>query len=288
VHSEGIWPFPPLRDYADAAGIPLIVTVHNLEHVVAARSGRARVLAHFLRRLEGRTYSRADLLVCMSANDKDYMRRRMGVSPDHIVVVPNGATPPEIDSDPEALRSMLGLKGPVVLFMGKLDYRPNAEALEFLLEGVLPRIRKDLPRATLVVVGSPEPPRMPPGALAVGGVPSVWPYVLSSDVCVAPLLSGSGTRLKVLEYMAAGRPVVSTAIGVEGLEVEAGRDLVLAETPGDFAGEVVRLLRDPSEAAALARRGRDLVDRLYRWDAIAQRYEEELSQYLGTRRWTRE
>jgi glycosyltransferase involved in cell wall biosynthesis len=280
IHSEGIWPFPAVRRYAVGAHVPVVVTIHNLEHRVAQRSGRAACAARVLYLLERAAYSRADLLVCMSEVDRDYVVQTMGIGTAQVIVVPNGASPPDSGPD-DTDATVLDVGGPVVLFMGKLDYRPNAQALRFLLDGVYPVVSESVPEVVFVVVGAPKPTTLPRGVLAVGRVPSVWPYLLAADVCVAPLQSGSGTRLKILEYLAAGRPVVSTSVGIEGLDVTSGRDLLVADELQLFAQAVVRLLRNPDEARALGVAGRRLVERQYRWDDIARRYADELRSRFG-------
>ncbi len=284
VHSEGIWPFPAVRDFARRAGASLVVTIHNLEHVVAGRSNRGLLATRALRRLEEATYRQADLLVCMSDTDRRYLQRDMRIAGVEIVVVPNGTALPE-RHEHEGPRPLLhGISGPYILFMGKLDYRPNADALRFFLDEVHPLVRRSVPDAVLVVVGSPRPSGLPAGVVAVGAVPSVWPYLSLAHVCVAPLLSGSGTRLKILEYMAAGRAVVSTTIGIEGLDVVPGRDVLVADDAVSFGRAVLRLLESPEEAFRIGTNGRQLVQRRYLWGGIGRRYADYLKERFGSRR----
>lgn len=282
VHSEGIWPFPAVRDFARRTGAPVVVTVHNVEHVVAKRCGRSIVAVRILRWFEQATYRRADLLVCMSDVDRTVVQD-IGVSGVEVVVVPNGASIPGEELVAGAEPAM-EVAGPLILFMGKLDYRPNVDALRFLLDDVYPLVRQSVPETVLAVVGSPAPSALPEGVVAVGKVRSVWPYLAAADVCVAPLRSGSGTRLKILEYLAAGRPVVSTSVGVEGLDVTVGRDLLVADESSSFAEAIVRLLRNPAEADSLGAAGRRLVEQRYRWDAIARQYGDWLRTRFGSGR----
>jgi glycosyltransferase involved in cell wall biosynthesis len=282
VHSEGIWPFPSVHDFARRTGVPVVVTIHNVEHVVAKRCNRSPLVVRFLRRLEQATYDRADLLVCMSEVDRSVVQG-MGVSGVEVVVVPNGATIPAEEPAGGAGQA-IEAAGPVILFMGKLDYRPNVEALRFLLDEVYPLVRQTVPEAVLAVVGAPAPRGLPEGVVALGGVRSVWPYLAAADVCVAPLMSGSGTRLKILEYLAAGRPVVSTSIGIEGLDVAAGRDLLVADESSSFAAAIVRLLRSPADARSLGAAGRRLVEQRYRWDVIAREYGDRVRARFGSGR----
>jgi len=107
----------------------------------------------------------------------------------------------------------------------------------------------------------------------------VAPYLKRASVCVAPIFSGSGTRLKILEYLAAGRPVVATPKAAEGLAVEHGRHLLLADGTA-FAEALVRLARDRGYAEALAQAGRELVATRYSWDASRQRWRQLLARWL--------
>ncbi|MBN1287799.1 MAG: glycosyltransferase, partial [Anaerolineae bacterium] len=107
-----------------------------------------------------------------------------------------------------------------------------------------------------------------PGVTLTGWVPAVEPYLHAAAVYVTPLRMGSGTRFKVLQAMAAGAPVVSTSLGAEGITVTAGRDILLADTPADFAESVNGLLDHPARRAGLAEAARDLVRRRYDWSVI--------------------
>jgi GT2 family glycosyltransferase/glycosyltransferase involved in cell wall biosynthesis len=147
-----------------------------------------------------------------------------------------------------------------LLFLGSFRHLPNVEALEWFLREVFPRIRKDEPRARLVIVGSDPPPRHslrdPEAIEMVGFVEDVREPLMRYSLFVCPILAGSGVRVKLLEAFAAGIPVVSTRLGAEGLADKDGEVCALADDPEVFAAHVVHLLRHPEEAEALARRAR--------------------------------
>ncbi len=150
-----------------------------------------------------------------------------------------------------------------LLFLGSFRHLPNVEALQWFLEEVFPRVRKDEPRARLVIVGSDPPPRHslrdPEAIEMIGFVEDVREPLMRYSVFVCPILAGSGVRVKLLEAFAAGIPVVSTRLGAEGLADKDGEICALADDPADFAGHVVRLLRHPEEAEAMALRAREEV-----------------------------
>jgi GT2 family glycosyltransferase len=147
-----------------------------------------------------------------------------------------------------------------LLFLGSFRHLPNVEALQWFLLEVFPRIRKEEPRARLVIVGSDPPPRHSlrdaEAIEMIGFVEDVREPLMRYSLFVCPILAGSGVRVKLLEAFAAGIPVVSTRMGAEGLAEKDGEICALADDPEAFAGHVVRLLRFPEEAEALARRAR--------------------------------
>jgi glycosyltransferase involved in cell wall biosynthesis len=147
-----------------------------------------------------------------------------------------------------------------LLFLGSFRHMPNVEALQWFLQEVFPRIRKEEPRARLVIVGSDPPPRHSlresEAIEMIGFVEDVREPLMRYSVFVCPILAGSGVRVKLLEAFAAGIPVVSTRMGAEGLADKDGDICALADDPGAFAAHVVHLLRHPQEAESLARRAR--------------------------------
>jgi GT2 family glycosyltransferase/glycosyltransferase involved in cell wall biosynthesis len=147
-----------------------------------------------------------------------------------------------------------------LLFLGSFRHLPNVEALQWFLQEVFPIIRKDEPRARLVIVGSDPPPRHslrdPEAIEMIGFVEDVREPLMRYSVFICPILAGSGVRVKLLEAFAAGIPVVSTRLGAEGLADKDGEICALADDPAAFAARVIHLLRHPEEAEALARRAR--------------------------------
>ena len=173
------------------------------------------------------------------------------------------------DSDPRP-RTMV--------FNGVLDYRPNLDAALFLVEGILPRIRKRFPDTVLTVVGRGKPADLKrleqQGVIATGEVPDIRPFVQSAAVEVVPIRMGGGTRFKVVEGLAMAKPIVSTTLGCEGIDVEHGRHLLVADTAAAFADAVVGLFDDPAAGRALGLAGRELVESRYSWSNAGVLLEE--------------
>jgi glycosyltransferase involved in cell wall biosynthesis len=159
-----------------------------------------------------------------------------------------------------------------VLFLGAFLHKPNVDAVEWFGDAVLPLLRRDVPDVTFRCIGR-NPPRsvvamgQRPGVQVLGFVPDLHEELARADVGVVPLLSGGGVKLKTLELLAAGRAVVTTPIGVEGIDARDGEHLLVARTAEEFAARVTRLLTDDQLRRRLAARGRELVFRDHQWEA---------------------
>lgn len=239
----------------------LVLDAHNVEAEIVERLAESaprwqrkglRWQAGRIRELERELARNLDLVLTCSEKDAQAFRE-MGAR--RVRVVPN-AIPP--------LSPPLVAHRRDVVFVGSLDWRPNADAAVLLAKEIWPRCRALLPGARLVIVGRNPPLHVQAlGAHDVhvmGSVPSVQPYLDGAFATAIPLHAGSGTRIKILEAWAAGVPVVASRIAAEGLPYTDGKDLMLAEEPGEFARALVRLWRDRPLAEELARAGRKTVE----------------------------
>jgi len=160
-----------------------------------------------------------------------------------------------------------------IVCTGNLSYFPNIDGIAWFVGEILPLIRREIPGVKLYIVGKDPPKKvrnLASGDIFVTGfVPDIRAEYLASAAAVAPIRFGAGTLNKVLEPMALGIPVVSTSIGAEGLPFEAGRHLMIADTPGAFAAAVVSVLRDGALRERLSRNGSETVRSSYGWDVIA-------------------
>ena len=174
---------------------------------------------------------------------------------------------------------------PRLLLSASLNYPPNADGAIWFAREVFPLVRSEVPGVRFDVVG-----REPGGEVRALGrldgvdvhadVPDMRPWLEGCRVAVVPLRQGTGTRLKALEALAAGRPLVGTTIGLEGLDLVDGVHAVMADDPATMAAGIVQLLTDDAAAGRLAAAGRALVDERYRWDAIAARFAAQLREWL--------
>lgn len=220
-----------------------------------------------LRRFECEICRAVDLVVAVSDADKQLLLQHRGA---RIHVVPNGINVDHYRPPASLLRERWQL-----VFSGKMDYRPNVDAMEWFCAEVLPRVRKRLPQARLCIVGRNPQARIL--ALAdehtqvTGWVESVQPYLHAAALYIVPLRMGSGTRLKILQALASGCTVVSTSIGAAGLHGEALAALQLADTAEDFAEAVVALLQDDAARAETGLSAQASVRKHYDWSALLPR-----------------
>lgn len=232
---------------------------------------------------ERRSLAWFDAHSAVSEGDAAYFRRYARGAP--VAVVPNGVDAAAITVRPDPAGS------PTLLYVGSMDYQPNAAAVLEFVRGSWPLIRQAAPDSRLLVVGRNPPSEVQrlaqePGIVVTGTVPDVRPYYEQAHALVVPLRSGGGTRLKILEALAAGAPVVSTAVGAEGLDLTPGRDFLLADTAQELAAQSLRLLADPALRAALATQGRQTVIERYDWSEIGGRllhvYETAIARRRGS------
>jgi glycosyltransferase involved in cell wall biosynthesis len=176
-----------------------------------------------------------------------------------------------------------------LVFVGSMDYHANIDAALYFAREIWPHLRQRRPDLRFVIVGSRPTPEIlalgrQDGILVTGTVDSVEPYYDAALVAVVPLRVGSGTRLKVLEAMAAGVPVISTSLGAEGLAVTNGKHLILADTPAEFTSAIVRVAGDDAEWRQIATAGREMAASRYDWSGIATslyEYYEEIVRVRG-------
>lgn len=232
----------------------------------------ARIQQRPVRRYEERAAASVAGVLAVSADDAAWFRR---VAPGRVSLVPNG-----VDTTRIQPRAGVGAGGPV-LFVGSMDYGANADGARVLVEEIAPRLRH--PGARIALVGALPPAELRAAAKAApvpvevtGRVDEIGPWFAGSRLLAVPLRMGGGTRLKILEAMAHGLPVVTTSIGCAGIDVEHERDIVVADDPADFARWVDRLLEDDGLAAAIGSRGRATVRREHDWSAIGDALEAAL------------
>ena len=259
---------------------PVLISAHNVESQILAlraRYSRTPIAKAFfwlqewkMHRFERQSLCQASGVASVGANDFEVMRS-WGVK--SISLVPNGVDLPAYSANQDAEHA------DEILLLGSLDWYPNADSLNYFIQKIFPIVRERRPEAKLRVVGRRPAQSLKkrcskiPGVEFVGEVEHVNDHLARATVVVVPLRIGGGSRLKILEALAAGKAVVSTSIGAEGLELVSGEHLIIADSPSEFATSVERLLASSEERHRLSAQGRLLVEQRYGWPEIAKRLE---------------
>jgi glycosyltransferase involved in cell wall biosynthesis len=222
-----------------------------------------------LKRYEGDICRQFEVLLAVSQEDKVALEEAAGQSLDFTVI------PIAIDAD-EVAQVDRHEQADHILHIGTMFWPPNIDGILWFLNEVLPLIRAQRPNIVFDVVGAKPPPEIVAfgqngsGVNVTGYVDDPAPYLKNAGVMVVPLRAGGGMRVKILNALAQGLPMVSTTIGCEGIDVEADRHLLVADTPAEFAQATLRLLEDKQFAAELGRNGRQLIQATYDYRAACR------------------
>jgi polysaccharide biosynthesis protein PslH len=271
-------------NFPERPELPTVLFQHNVESILWRRQAAHepnpvhrlafKIEAAKMARYERRAVNRFHHIIAVSGQDREQMARMTDAA--RISVVPTGV-------DLKQFTAALGARAarPVIVFVGSMDWEANIDGVDFFCRDVWPQVKRAVPAARLRLVGRNPHARVARWAddsiEVTGTVPSVIEHYEEAMVNIVPLRIGGGTRLKIYEAMAMRKATVSTAVGAEGLDVEDGRDILLADDAAGFAGAIIRLVRDD----ALRCRIEDAAARKaaqYDWSIISGRFAETLAQ----------
>ncbi|VAX32448.1 hypothetical protein MNBD_NITROSPIRAE02-919, partial [hydrothermal vent metagenome] len=272
-------------------GMPTTLTEHNVESLrilSLLRNSKNVAFKAFmylqyikLKSFEKRACAGFDICAAVSEDD---LKALKAMSPDaNLVVIPNGVdtgyfAPDDTPSLPNSL-----------IWVGGMNSIYNREAVDFFIEEILPLIQKEIPGVTFTVVGKSPTKKLLHIAKTnknieiVGYVEDVRPYICKAAVYIAPIKSGGGTKLKVLNALSLAKPVVTTSVGAEGIEVKDNKHLVIADDPGLFAKRTIELLKEPQNAAKLGENGRRLMVEKYDWGIIGEKMNRIYEKLLNSK-----
>lgn len=280
-------------DFMAAAGVipwnsrtPKVLFTHNVEamiwrrhyEVATNRVWKAISLREW-RKMEAaelRYLNLADHVLTVSETDRDAFAAFL--PPAKITVIPTGVDveyfrPIAVDETPNSL-----------VFTGSMDWLPNEDGILYFAEAILPLIRRQCPDVSLEVVGRSPSRKLQALAEAdksirlTGWVEDIRPFLARGSICIVPLRIGGGTRLKIFEAMAMGKATISTSVGAEGLPVQSGENIILADSTADFANFVLSLLGDAQERRRLGHAARTLVQEKYSWTKVAESFARTLQE----------
>ncbi len=261
----------------------VVLDMHNcytsiLDRIASnQRSAIKKVLYRFeaarMAKIEKKAVQFVDGVVAVSDIEAEHFR---SLGARRVWTAPNGVDYPAFSQ----INRNVDSDCPNIIFVGSMDWQPNIDSVDYLARIILPRVRLEFPNATLSVVGkSPTPAVLAlqklPGVLVTGTVQSVLPYMERATIQAIPMESGGGTRLKVLESFAAGVPIVSTPIGIEGVDAVHGQHAWICES-SEMADAIVSLCRKPMLLEQMTIRAKLLAERKYDWSSIGRKCLENL------------
>jgi polysaccharide biosynthesis protein PslH len=265
--------FPKVKRIADQ---------HNVDHLLHKQHhdlGQAKHRKNYelLKLKEEQLHRHADFLLACSNQDADILAH-LNLHRIKTLIVPNGTT---IKKSQAAIQEV---QQPRLLFCGSLDYDPNKNGLLWFFVKAWPIVKVRLPEIRLTVIGRNgqdigyEPLKKDPRINFIGEVDQVDEYYLKSHVAIVPLFEGSGTRLKILEAMSFGVPVVSTTIGAEGIAYQDRKNIIIADQENDFVEAIVQLIEKEELRLSIASKALELVSTKYSWEIIAQNFIKDLKE----------
>jgi len=279
VQMEGVHLSAYLPVIRAAASRPVIVSDwHNVESEILHRYSQVNPnflrrayawrTANLLERAETRFLGACGVHTVTSERERGRLQARHPAAEIH--VIPNGVDVQYFASrEPDP-----GLPRTNLVFAGSMDYSANVDAVVWFVNNIWPELQREHPALSFAIVGrdpAPEVRALSGNRVNVTGtVPDVRPYYSGALAAVVPLRIGSGTRLKILEAMAAGIPVISTRLGAEGLDLEDGTHILIADSASEMIAAVSRLAASPELWQRLSRSGREVVSRSYDWRALAE------------------
>ncbi len=275
VHVESVFltPYLPLiRKYSKA---PVFLRAHNVEHLIWKRVAQSErnpfkrsYLKHLsltLRAYECEHINDFDGVIPITDKDAEILRQMGCRKP--IVAIPFGVQPADVDNvevEPDSL-----------YHLGSMDWMPNLEGVRWFLDKVWPLVHERMPQLTFYLAGRKMPEELLnlslEGVRVVGEVPDAMAFMASKQINVVPLLSGSGIRVKIIEAMSAGKVVITTSIGAEGINFTNGKDLLIADTPQQFVDQLQRCVENPQFCREVGHNALGLIQQQYDNQTLTQR-----------------
>ncbi|RKS83223.1 glycosyltransferase involved in cell wall biosynthesis [Haloarcula quadrata] len=267
---------------SDKYNIPVVYRSHNIEtdilrDVMKSTDNLAKKIYLYIqtrkmKKYESETVPEFNKAIMISEEDQTRIHQ---MCPD----VNSSVVPPGIDIDYFS-RTTEKVDDNTIVFLGSLDWPPNVDGFRWFYSNIYPKIKEQIPNVSLLVVGKNPPESIQEisnqSVEITGFVEDIRPYVEAGSAFVAPIRMGSGVRIKVLNAMALGLPVVSTSLGAQGIECENGTNIQIADEPDGFASATVEMIRNPEKGKEIGEGGRKLVEEVYSIPRVAEKLEKEM------------
>ncbi len=275
IHIEELDGYFLVQKYLSQTKATIVLDAHNVDahrfkFEIKEKSVFERLLGLYLiptfENYEKEAIQKVDYVLTCSSLDRNFFAQYKPV--EKISVIPNGV-------DGSYFNTSISSNTHSILFMGLLSYKPNETGLKHFIENSFPAIRQQFPDTTLTVIGKNPPVWLQDIAdqksiIVTDFVADVRPFIQNTAVCICPVGDGSGTRLKVLEYMAMGKPVVSTAIGAMGIQVTDKDNILIADTDSEFTKAIIDLFSDITYAQTIGNKAGNFVRKNYEWNGITE------------------
>lgn len=277
IYAESIWAGLHAIILSRISGIPYYFANQNVEYIRWKRMGKR--FSSILKIYEYICCKYAKKVICVSDIDMNLIHENLSVELDKLIVVPNGVNPKIFRREPNSINQIrqnlnLNRETKLICFFGSLNYLPNQQAVNIIKNILLEKIRREIDDVKILIVGSNPPAGSGNDSIIYAGyVTKIEDYINASDVVIAPLISGGGTKLKIIEALACGKVVITTSIGAEGLNPEETNNLLRVLDSWDtFVEATIEALKDPREFEMPL----EFINK-FTWEHIASKLMHEIS-----------
>lgn len=267
IHLESIYTTPYISVIRQHSKAKIVLRTHNIEHLIWQRMAKneqnlakrwaIKTFSSQLKRYECSLGNKIDGFASISTPDFEFFKSCSQSVPG--TVVPFGIDLDDYEPEEDYMPS----DKPELFHIGSMDWLPNIEGIEWFLDEVWPIVLQEFPEVTFTIAGRKIPAeishRNDANVIVAGEVESANAFMLSKDIMIVPILAGSGIRVKIIEGMALGKVIITTSIGAEGLDVENGKNILIANTPEEFVAAVEKCVKTPDLCAILGENARNFV-----------------------------
>lgn len=294
IQLETLFVTPYIDTIRSLSKAKIVYRAHNIEHLIWSRMAmeehkplKKHYLAHLaktLKEFEHKTIFNVDGIAAITAHDAEYFSRVIQSSDGKTAEIPVIDLPFGIDPGEYPL-PVVTPEWPSLFSIGAMNWMPNAEGIKWFLDHVWPDVHQQFPKLTYYLAGRAMPQWMLrlqiPGVVVVGEVEDARKFIGSKGIMIVPLFSGSGIRIKIIEGMAAAKPIISTSLGAEGIRYINGENILIANAPCEFFDMLSLCLHDATRSQIIGQNARKLVETVYNRKLIIDRLVGFYNQLAG-------